>query len=176
MGIVDLPMEGDHVLVIELSGAAFEMALLEVDGGMVETLAYEARIYLGQDVVALKVLEEKTDKMRNDDLNTTAMAAMKLELHNAAAFNMSNANSTLLSVLANLREECSRHIQQVLERFMTNAVQKWLELAGRLPDRMETILPGDHSWSDFATLDKVTLKAANLPKRCLVAYLHLPRN
>ena len=172
--ISDVSFGGDTILWIELGGAAFEMALLDIDAGVVETLAYEARLDLGEDVVALRIIKQETNGALIDFLDTTTIAAVKLELqelqrelYKATVFKAPHADLPRLSALAKLREERSLHIYQVFERFMTDVVQKWPHLAGRLPDHMQISSPGDHYWSDFAALNEV------IPSVAKVSNLHL---
>ena len=158
----------DTVLWIELGGAAFEMALLEVDSGVAEALAYEADTDLGEDMIALKILEQESNGTFINHLSPTAFANTKSDLtklqrdhhHQARATGSSNVDSSHHSTLAQLRHERSLLLERALERFMTSAVQQWPRLAGRPPSRMQITSPGDPSWSDFATLNNAVLSAA----------------
>lgn len=156
----------NYMLVIRLSGATFEMTLVEGSCKVVTIIAYEANMDLRGDVLALKNLDAMTKGTRHTQLNNLHLAAAKSELSmvdTQTYLNSSNTSHAFASSLSKLKHERSQTIQQAIERFITTDLDKWdPNWHGNPPNTIGVLLSGDASQRDFAMLNQIITSSPTL--------------
>lgn len=147
----------NHILVIELNKAAVEMALVEEYCQTESTIAYAARMDLGEDALALRVMESRPKETRFDPPNVADLASAQAGLSEAQSYlKPSKTDHAVTSPITKLRDERYQAIQQAIEGFVADSFTRWhSDWYGSLPDTVETVLSGDASKDDFTMASQI---------------------